>query len=148
MGTSGNFSRMLTLEEIDRIDNGDLLDKLTKEEITEVIKNIDQDRNGSIDWSEFLAYSLSEEQLSEANCRTFFNAMIPSSDENTTDGTIDAWLIQRFFMKCGKHIRIDRLNELINDCGQKLNIPEMNAEAKIEFTTFYKFMTSVLDKTQ
>jgi len=44
-------------------------------------------------------------------------AMIPESDMNTVDGEIDAWLIQRFFMKCGKHISLDRLKELINDCG-------------------------------
>jgi len=74
--------------------------------------------------------------------------MIPTSDENTTDGEIDAWLIQRFFMKCGKHIGIDRLKELINDCGQKLNIPELDGEKKIKFDTFYKFMTSILEKIE
>jgi len=55
----------------------DLLDGLTDEKIRSLLDAVDQDQNGGIDYSEFLAHSLTANQLSEKNIRLFFDVMRP-----------------------------------------------------------------------
>ena len=124
-----------------------LIENITEQKIQEVYKNIDQDLNGQIDYMEFLSHSLTEKQLSEMNLKLFFDSML-SQDENTEDkDLIDSELIHKFFIKCGKIIDLQKLKNLMTDCGKKLQITEFDGEQKISFETFQKMMRFLLERS-
>lgn len=54
--------------------------------INEILEKVDQDKNGSIEYSEFLAHSMTREQLSEKHIRSFFNIMLPEVKSKPTTG--------------------------------------------------------------
>lgn len=55
-----------------------ILGTLTEDKIIKIHQKIDKDNNGTIEYSEFLAHSLTDEHLSEKNVRLFFDVMLPS----------------------------------------------------------------------
>jgi hypothetical protein len=57
--------------------------ELTEDHINEILKKVDQDNNGSIEYSEFLAHSMTRKQLSEKNIQSFFNIMLPEVKSNS-----------------------------------------------------------------
>ena len=59
---------------------------------------------------------------------------------------IDAEIIHKYLQKCGKIIRLEALKEMMNDCGDKLDLDGFNGEAQISFELFYKFMTFLLEE--
>ena len=55
---------------------------LSHEKIEDIHKKIDKDHNGTIEYSEFLAHSLTKEHLSEQNVRLFFDMMLPAKKDS------------------------------------------------------------------
>jgi hypothetical protein len=125
------------------------------------LKAVDQDRSGSIEFSEFLAHSLTAEHLSEKNIRLFFDTMLPpegqlatqaslqsgggqspkAKGENEEQGNgrkdeeepyIDAKVLHQFFKKCGKQIKRRELKKLMTQCGQQLGLEGFSGKAKIK----------------
>lgn len=64
-----------------------ILDGLTADKIQEILAQVDQDQSGSIEFSEFLAHSLTAEHLSSNNIKLFFEVMLPSATTDTHSHT-------------------------------------------------------------
>ena len=62
------------------------LQVIDDEQIQEILTTIDVDENGSIEFSEFLAYSLTRKQLSEDNIRILFEDIMQFSKLDDKEG--------------------------------------------------------------
>lgn len=57
------------------------MESLTHDKIAQILKNVDQDENNSIEFVEFLTHSLTRKHLSDQNIELFFNMMLPFNYE-------------------------------------------------------------------
>lgn len=57
---------------------------ISNEKINEILSKVDQDGNGQIEYSEFLAHALTGKQLSKKNLQSFFQTMLVSSKESVS----------------------------------------------------------------
>lgn len=76
---------MLPSLQIEKIPS--LFGTLSQEMIQDIHKKVDHDNNGTIEYSEFLAHSLTEDHLSEKNVRLFFDVMLPASEHDESPKT-------------------------------------------------------------
>jgi calcium-dependent protein kinase len=63
-------------------DRFDLIKNISNSEIRNIVSKVDVDRNGLIEYSEFLAHSLTRKQLTYDNVKAFFRSIIPNPEEN------------------------------------------------------------------
>lgn len=138
-------------------ENLSLARKLDKE-IDMIVKQLDHDGNGTIEYSEFLAETLSEKCLDKYSVRLFFNQFqnvgkdpnqrflqdLNDLDMDKLDDdeklTISIPELQGFFRKCGRVIGIKQIGLLIKEAGKICKIRELDGESDISFKAFYKFM--------
>lgn len=125
---------------------------LDDEKISEILTKIDQDNNGSCDYSEFLAHALTEDHLSEENINAFFKAITPIAyEQELAEGEEDymnAEHLQQFFLRSNKVFKIEKIKEMMDQCETHCQLQGFNSEAKVTFDIFFKFMTSFLSKSQ
>lgn len=54
---------------------------ITEEKIDEILEKVDQDKNGLIEYSEFLAHALTEKHLNREVLGQFFKIMLPATND-------------------------------------------------------------------
>ena len=63
----------------------EMINNLTEEQIELILNKLDVDNNGTIEYSEFLAHSLTHKQLTRGNIKNFFHHMLPQNNIETMD---------------------------------------------------------------
>ena len=126
-----------------------------------IVKQLDHDGNGTIEYSEFLAETLSEKCLDKYSLRLFFNQfqnvgkdpnerfLFPYNDLDMEKLHEDEKLkisiseVQGFFRKCGRVIGTKEIGLLIEEAGKICKIKEFDGKSDISFNAFYKFMCKI-----
>ena len=121
--------------EAERIFQNEEWEILSTEKIDEILNKVDQDKNGCIEYSEFLAHCLTGKHLSRDNLLGFFRIMLPlnktkherdeaseSMNEYITQNTIDAETVKDFFQRSGKVISVEEAKDMMDQCGQACGI--------------------------
>eukprot|EP01124_Arcella_intermedia_P022812 TRINITY_DN3485_c0_g1_i3.p1 TRINITY_DN3485_c0_g1~~TRINITY_DN3485_c0_g1_i3.p1 ORF type:complete len:1474 (-),score=449.77 TRINITY_DN3485_c0_g1_i3:117-4313(-) len=111
---------------------GDILKSLgqnpSKEEIGEMVKKIDQDGNGIIEFEEFADFMASVESASFSSLQSAFSAI----DENM-DGKLDIRELEDVLVRLGEKPTQVQLLFMMKAAGQ-------NADGEVNFDTFVKLM--------
>ena len=125
---------------------------LTDDKIREILTKVDQDDNKEIEYSEFLAHALTENELSKENINAFFKAITPVKYEPELAEDEEEWInaehLQQFFLRSNKVFKLEKIQEMMNECETHCQLEGFNSEAKVTFDYFFKFMTSFLPKSQ
>ena len=125
---------------------------LTDDKIREILTKVDQDDNKEIEYSEFLAHALTENELSKENINAFFKAITPVKYEPELAEDEEEWInaehLQQFFLRSNKVFKPEKIQEMMNECETHCQLEGFNSEAKVTFDYFFKFMTSFLPKSQ
>lgn len=54
---------------------------ISEEKIDEILQKVDQDNNGLIEYSEFLAHALTSKHLNRSTLESFFKIMLPATND-------------------------------------------------------------------
>ena len=114
--------------------------QISDEKIEEILEKVDNDKNGLIEYSEFLAHALTEKHLNRINLESFFKIMLPATNDKNI---INAELLEHYFLRSGKRISLEKIKQLMDECGETQGF---NGTADVDFETFFQFMTSFLVK--
>lgn len=98
---------------------------------------MDYDKNGTIEYKEFVACSLTKRiHVTRTNALALFEDIIETRDSDT----IDSKAISIYFRKNGKMVEESKLKKEMNDCSKIIQIKGFDGDSKITFETFYKFL--------
>lgn len=92
---------------------------ISEEKIDEILQKVDQDKNGLIEYSEFLAHALTEKQLNRSNLESFFKIMLPATNDNNV---LNSQILEQYFLRSGKRIPLSKIEELMDECGERCGI--------------------------
>lgn len=114
---------------------------MSEKQIDLILEKVDSDKNNRIEYSEFLAHTLTQNHLTKNNVRSFFKAMLPIQPKDVAGNdqgheVISAIDIQYYMQKCGKQYELTEIEELIAEILLDTN--------ELSFDTFFKFMTSFI----
>ena len=96
----------------------------------ELLEKIDADGNGEIEYSEFLAHTLSSKQLNDKNLYSFFNSMIP---HDQAEAYLNAQIIKDYLEKCGHKYELEEIKDKISQCGEALGMKSLSGDQNIEY---------------
>ena len=121
------------------------MERLDDDRINQILDKVDVDKNGTIEYSEFLAHSLTSKQLSHRNLQLFFDQMKPAiKDEGkveegaTAKKYLTVKLMHEYMVKCARTVKESKLKKMI-----KGTILEQE-DGIIDFECFKTFMMSFL----
>jgi Ca2+-binding EF-hand superfamily protein len=135
---SGDIEIIELKKAYQHLNDNPLIPYIDDEKIDEILEKVDHDKNGLIEYSEFLAHSLSEKHLNRVNLESFFKLMLPATNDNNV---INAGILEQYFLRSGKRISLEKIKILMDECSETKGF---NGRADVDFETFYHFMTRFL----
>lgn len=103
---------------------------IEKEEMEIILQQVDRDRNGKINYSEFLAATVGGEHLTPTNLAKLFKFLDTLQEDRLT-----AQGLVKVFKRAGKKFEREQIQQMLSEVG---------CESGIDYQAFLALMTSFL----
>ncbi len=107
-------------------------ENLRDEQIEQIVQQVDYDRNGEINYSEFLSGTLTTEHLSKHNLHLLFNYL-----DTLNQGYISKESLVKTFQRSSKDYSEKEIEQMLWEL-------EINPEERIDFNRFEILMMNIL----
>ena len=119
-----DHSGLISIQELKKAFSNLGIDKMNEEQIEQIVRRVDYDQNGEINYSEFLTGTINEVHLSEENLHQLFNHL-----DVFNDGFITKYSLLKTFHRSSKDISEAEVEEMLKEMG-------MDPEVQITFDNF------------
>lgn len=130
-----DYSGLISLEELKQAFIALDIENLPDDQVEQIVKKVDYDKNGEINYSEFLSGTIDLVHLSEENLLQLFKHL----DVNNENFVTKEGLL-KVFQRSSKDIGEEEIEEMLREAS-------INPDEKINYQTFLSLMKTIVDKS-